>query len=140
MNPEGRFICFIVLFNNLLLPNAGYSGRHRHDFFGIIIHPPPAGILKGLLCGFLTLMKPLAVPPPGWVVINLLKMPPTKDSITQFSVCSRSVDRTEHPDPQTHSKNNPGRDVEVKMPHVKLDLTSGSWNLSWPTSKRFSQG
>lgn len=56
----------------------GTQARHFHDFFGIIICPPPACILRGLLCSFLTLMKPLAVSPPGWVVINLLKMPPTR--------------------------------------------------------------
>lgn len=99
-------LSFLITCFSLML---GTQARHHHDFFGIIIRPPPAGILKGLLCSFLTLMKPLAVPPPGWVVINLLKMPPTKDSITQFSVCSRSVDRTEHPDPQTRSKNNLGK-------------------------------
>lgn len=81
--------------------------RYNHLSFPSL-HP------QGTALRIMTLMKPLAVPPPGWVVINPLKMPPTRDSITQFRVCSRSVDRTEHPDHQTCSKNSPGRDVEVQ--------------------------
>lgn len=50
------------------------------------------------------------------------------------------MDTTQRPVSEACSRDSHGRDIEVKMPHDKLDLTSCSGSLFGPRPEGFSHG